>query len=356
MSSVVDVTLRQLPRLQREQLLLTMLNNDDITFSRSGMAVCATLNGVDESHEAWWCALACGSRRREPTCTLLRSPSPARQLARSPSPRRGNQRTVQWASRLVEELMTAACLCDAAVHLPVTDFAAKQLETRRGLPELVRELTADLVSACGRFRGISPECKLFDDARIERISMQVFCGASRVRRLVLPASVQQAQRVSRDDGCHVVARRYIPLERLPEIVKEVVRRDPPTVATSVKRVLVKWIDAYQHSGEHAFDLADHVDVIEFCRQVAGQRCGASARNAASRSSYTGEDVETESLPAHLAHECGVSPGAHSRAAPQGARQDDEDDIVRDICASLAIHAPTSAGVSTSTPLERLAAW
>ena len=196
-----------------------------------------------------------------------RGSSRRRATSRSQSPARG-PRTVQWASRLIDDVLSLAV--KFRLHpsrnniVSVPDMVRAILINRCGVAALHRVAYADLVAASLKYREICPTCNAFYVfvCSDEPSMLPKFMLLASMRQQVLPHIVKEAQRTVLVGGdVQVVLRKYIPLDTLSSVVKTVLRGNPR--GPMIKMRLAAWLQAERaRQSSLAFDFAQHVDAVE----------------------------------------------------------------------------------------------
>ena len=184
---------------------------------------------------------------RQSTTPLRQRTSPASR--RSPSPfklDRPGDRSVQWASRLVDDLLLHVANDGVDPSDDTTASVAYRYLLRRcGVARLVRDTWNHLVDAVKRYRHLCPACSFFHLAVSNEFDFNVFCTAARLRGLVAAnVPVMAFQKVTSIASTHIVARKYLPLEKLRATFKKWSSRGPGSILLDrpLKLLVAAWID------------------------------------------------------------------------------------------------------------------
>jgi hypothetical protein len=326
---VVDIRLESLSKAAREQLLFILAAdpNRDVRFTTSGDSTIATLTSISTSHPAFVAVAAhvepvaslasnttprqpyrlrSSSRDRARSRSRGRSPSPGGTAA-GPSPlRRGEKRTVQWASRLVEDMMTAVAKVgkiDRYSYSDVADYMRHFLAARSGLQSIVHETHTDIINATSWFKPWCPACRVFDDCLNQRYPLDAFELVAKWRVELNAHTTTEAQKVFANDlGPQVVLRRYFPLHAVPNLVKLLTRDMERTRAQRLKAALVAFLNQRGTLAAsspaallQAFDNDGFVDAVELLR-VAAASAGAPAARPSAFEPLKPRHVDANAMP------------------------------------------------------------
>jgi hypothetical protein len=183
---------------------------------------------------------------------------------------RSAQRSVQWACRTIDEVLTASrrLRVDTSTTTTVEELVQHILTNRYGVTPATRRMCGELASAAQQYSDVSPLCLLHASYCLRRAPQDVreYVLVAKIVGALAPWSTRESVRTATSGHLqqqHVVAlRRYISEGDVSLALRDAVAvmlRKGSTLASGVRRYVTQWLRQPNPTPPIAFDFNGYVD-------------------------------------------------------------------------------------------------